>query len=231
MISILVVVTIGYFLGAIPFGVLVSKKFKGFDLRTKGSGNMGSTNAFRTLGWKLGLLVQILDIAKGVGAVVIASYLFNGLPFHNATPFQDITVFRFFAGISAVIGHCYTIFAGWKGGKGISTTLGMLAAIAPVEVAVAVGIFLLVVFASGYISLGSITASIAFPTTMFVRQNIFGVDINGYHTMISFAIGLSVFLIYRHRANIARLLARNEHYFEKLHLIRCKHSRAAHAPR
>ncbi|HEY6172444.1 MAG TPA: glycerol-3-phosphate 1-O-acyltransferase PlsY [Candidatus Kapabacteria bacterium] len=220
MVSILLVVTIGYFLGAIPFGVLVSKYFRGFDLRTKGSGNMGSTNAFRVLGWKLGLLVQVLDIAKGVGAVLIATYLFNGLPFANATPFQDITVFRFFAGFAAVIGHCYTIFAGWKGGKGISTTLGMLVAIAPIEVAVAVGIFLLVVFASGYISLGSIMASLAFPTTMFVRHNFFGVEITGYHTAIFFAIGLAVFLVYRHRANIVRLLAKTENKFEKLHILR-----------
>ncbi len=220
MLSLLLVVTIGYFLGSIPFGVLISKRFRGFDLRTQGSKNMGSTNAFRVLGWKLGLLVQVLDIAKGIGAVLIATYLFNGLPFHNATPFQDITVFRFFAGIAAVIGHCYTVFAGWKGGKGISTALGMLVAIAPIEVAVAVGIFLLVVFASGYISLGSITASLAFPTTMFVRYNFFGVEITGYHTAIFFAIGLAVFLVYRHRANVVRLLAKTENKFDKLHIIR-----------
>lgn len=224
MLSLLVVITIGYFLGAIPFGVIISKKFRGFDLRTKGSGNMGSTNAFRTLGWKLGLLVQVLDVAKGVAAVVVATYFFNGLPFHNQTPFQDITVFRFFAGASAVLGHCYTIFAGWKGGKGISTTAGMLFAIAPVECAVAIGIFLLVVFASGYISLGSISASVAFPAAMFVRQNVFGVDIYGYHTMIVGAIVISAFLIYRHRANIARLLAKRENKFEKLHIFRCKHT-------
>lgn len=227
MLSLLVVVSLGYFLGAIPFGVLVSKKFRGFDLRTKGSGNMGSTNAFRVLGWRLGLLVQLLDIAKGVAAVLLATYFFNGLPFHNGTPFQDITVFRFFAGTAAVIGHCYTIFAGWKGGKGISTAAGMLIAIAPIEFGVAIGVFLLVVFASGYISLASITASIAFPTTMFVRQNIFGVDITGYHTAIAFAIAISVFLIYRHRTNIVRLLAKTENKFEKLHIFRSKSSRDA----
>ena len=147
MISILIAVTAGYFLGAIPFGIIISKRFKGFDLRTKGSGNMGSTNAFRVLGWKLGLLVQLLDIAKGIAAVLLATFLFNGLPFHNATPFQDITLFRFFAGAAAVIGHSYTCFAGWKGGKSINTTLGMLVTLAPVETGVAVGIFLLVVLA------------------------------------------------------------------------------------
>ena len=222
MISLLFVITVGYFLGAIPFGVIISKRFKGFDLRTKGSGNMGSTNAFRVLGWKLGLTIQLLDIAKGVAAVLLATFLFNGLPFHNHTPFQDITVFRFFAGAAAVIGHSYTCFGGWKGGKSINTTLGMLVTIAPIETGIAVGIFLLVLFASGYVSLGSISAAIMFPTTMFVRQNVFGVDIYGYHTMIVGAIALSLFLIYRHRSNIKRLLARTENKFEKLHIIRFK---------
>src|SRR5881227_2153168 len=108
MLSLTFVVIIGYFLGAIPFGVIISKHFRGFDIRTKGSGNMGSTNAFRVLGWKLGVLVQVLDLAKGLGAVLLATYLFNGLPFHNATPFQDLTIFRLIAGISAVLGHVYT---------------------------------------------------------------------------------------------------------------------------
>jgi glycerol-3-phosphate acyltransferase PlsY len=176
------------------------------------------------LGWKLGLVVQILDLSKGIGAVLFATFLFNGLPFHNHTPFQDITVFRFIAGVAAVIGHCYTIFAGWKGGKGISTAAGMLVAIAPVETGVAIAFFLLVVIASGYISLGSISAAVIFPTTMFVRQNIFGVDIYGYHTLIVGAIGISLFLIYRHRANISRLLSKTENRFDKLRIF---HKRAA----
>ncbi|MEI8134423.1 MAG: glycerol-3-phosphate 1-O-acyltransferase PlsY [bacterium] len=219
MISLLVVVLVGYLLGSIPFGVMISKHFKGFDLRTKGSGNMGSTNAFRVLGWKLGTVVQVLDLSKGIAAVVVATILFNGLPFHNDTPFQDITVFRFFAGIAAVLGHCYTIFAGFKGGKGISTAAGMLVAIAPIETGIAIGFFLLIVFTSGYISLGSISAAIVFPTTMFVRQNIFGVDIYGYHTLIVGAIGISSFLIYRHRSNIVRLLANTENRFDKLRIF------------
>src|SRR5581483_3149647 len=158
MLSLAFVILGSYLIGSIPFGVILSKKFAGFDIRTKGSGNIGSTNAFRVLGWKLGLAVQILDLAKGLGAIFLATYLFNGLPFHNATPFQDITVFRLIAGCSAVLGHVFTIFAGFRGGKGISTAAGMLIGVAPVEVAVAAGIFLLVVFLSGYVSLGSIIA-------------------------------------------------------------------------
>jgi len=219
MLSLLFVIIASYLIGSIPFGIIISKRFRGFDIRTKGSGNIGSTNAFRILGWKLGLVVQVLDLAKGLGVVLLATYFFNGLPFHNATPFEDITVFRLIAGCSAVLGHVFTIFAGFRGGKGISTTAGMMIGIAPVEVAVALGIFLLVVFFSGYVSLASIIAALTLPTTMFVRHNALGVQITGYSTLIFFVLGLSIFLVYTHRANIGRLLEKREHRFEKLRIF------------
>lgn len=219
MISLILVVISGYLIGSIPFGIIVSKLFRGFDIRTQGSGNIGSTNAFRVLGWKLGLLVQILDIAKGLGAVLLATVLFNGLPFHNATPFQDITVFRLIAGVAAVLGHVFTVFAGFRGGKGISTAVGMLLGIAPIEVGIAFSIFLLVLFISGYVSLGSIIGAIAFPTTMFLRENAFGVQIAGYSTLIFFAIGIALFLVYTHRANVGRLIEKRESRFEKLQFL------------
>ncbi|SRR5579883_631663 len=220
MLSLVLVIVSSYIIGSIPFGIIVSKRFRGFDIRTKGSGNMGSTNAFRVLGWKLGLLVQVLDLSKGLGAVLLASFFFSGLPFHNATPFQDVTVFRLIAGAAAVMGHVFTIFAGFRGGKGISTAAGMLIGVAPVEVAVAAGIFLVVVLLSGYVSLGSIIAAIMLPTTMFLRQNAFDAQITGYHTLIVFAIALAVFLIYTHRSNIKRLLAKRENRFDHLRLFR-----------
>lgn len=219
MLSLVFVVIASYLIGSIPFGIIISKHFRGFDIRTKGSGNIGSTNAFRVLGWKLGLTVQVLDLAKGLGAVLLATYLFNGLPFHNATPFEDITVFRLIAGCSAILGHVYTVFAGFRGGKGISTAAGMLIGVAPIEIAVVAGIFLLVVFLSGYVSLGSIIAAIMFPTTMFIRENAFGAHIVGYSTLIVFAIALAVFLIYTHRANIKRLIEKREHRFDRLRIF------------
>jgi glycerol-3-phosphate acyltransferase PlsY len=218
--EILLIILVAYLLGSIPSAVIISKLFFGFDIRQKGSGNMGSTNTFRVLGWKAGVAVQVLDILKGVAAVVIAVKIFNGvLPFPNATGFEDITVVKTIAGVAAVIGHIWTAFAGFRGGKGINTALGMLIGIAPVELAVAVGIFLLVVFASGYISLGSIIAAVALPTTMLVRYNIFHVDIEGYHTLIFFCVGLAVLIIYTHRANIRRLAEGRESRFNKLRIF------------
>lgn len=218
--EILLIILVSYLLGSIPSAVIISKVFFGFDIRQKGSGNMGSTNTFRVLGWKAGVIVQLLDILKGVAAVIVAVKIFNGvLPFPNATGFEDITVVKTIAGVAAVTGHVWTAFAGFRGGKGINTALGMLIGIAPVELAVAVGIFLLVVFASGYVSLASILAAVSLPTTMVVRYNILHVDIEGYHTLIFFCIGLAVLIIYTHRANIRRLAEGRENRFNRLRIF------------
>lgn len=224
--QILFIVVVAYLLGSIPSGLLVGKSFFGVDIRKVGSGNMGSTNTFRTLGWKAGVLVQLLDILKGIAAVVVARFVFTGnLPFPNMTPFEDLTIISIIAGLAAVLGHVFTIFAGFRGGKGINTALGMLIAITPIEVAIALGVFLLVVFASGYVSLASMIAAVSLPTTMVVRHNIFGVEIQGYHTLILFIIGLAAFLIYTHRANIVRLLAGNENRFNRLRILGRKEER------
>ncbi|MCE2503091.1 MAG: glycerol-3-phosphate 1-O-acyltransferase PlsY [Chlorobi bacterium] len=215
------IIILAYLFGAIPSAVIVGKLFFNEDIREKGSGNMGSTNTFRTLGWKAGVAVQVLDVAKGIAAVMTARVIFNGnLPFPNMTPFEDVTVVSVIAGIAAVIGHVWTVFGGFRGGKGINTTLGMLIAITPIEVAIAIGIFILVLLASGYVSLGSMIAAASLPTTMVVRHTIFGVEIQSYHTLLLFIIGLAGFLIFTHRANIKRLLQGRENRFTKLWVFR-----------
>src|SRR4030095_727883 len=114
MLSLIIVIILSYLVGSIPTGLIIGKYFKGVDLREHGSKNLGSTNAFRVLGWKIGVLVQLVDIAKGMVATLLISKLFYGdLPFENKTPFQDITIVMLIAGISAIIGHVWTIFAGF----------------------------------------------------------------------------------------------------------------------
>jgi len=225
--KIVLIVVISYLLGAFPSAVVISKKFFGFDIRQKGSGNMGSTNAFRVLGWKWGIIVQLLDILKGVLAVaVVATLLGSGIDLGNRTWFEDLTLIKMLAGVAAVAGHIWSMFVGFRGGKGINTAAGMLIAIAPIDVAIAVGIFIIAVIFSGYISLGSISAAFAFPSSMFLRYNIFHVDIPGYQIMIYFAVAISLILIYAHRSNIVRLIKGNESRFAKLHLIKCKSNQA-----
>lgn len=226
MLSLLLVIVLSYLVGSFPTGLLVGKFFKGIDVRIHGSKNMGSTNAFRVLGWKLGILVQIIDVLKGVIATLLISKLFYGaLPFENRTPFQDITLVQIIAGISAVLGHTFSVFANFRGGKGINTTGGMLLSLAPIDASISIGIFVLVLISSGYVSLGSISAAYSFPTTMFIRENFFGVDISGYGTLIYFSIAVCLFLTYNHRANIKRLLYGEENRFEnwwKVRLIKIK---------
>ncbi|MDZ4712704.1 MAG: glycerol-3-phosphate 1-O-acyltransferase PlsY [bacterium] len=221
MINLIGIIFVSYLIGAFPSALIVGKLFRRIDIRKFGSGNLGSTNAFRTLGIPLGILVQSMDIAKGLIAVLfVTSFFYHNLPFANHTPFEDLTILKIIAGISAVIGHTFSVFVNFKGGKGINTALGMLISLAPVEVGVSVGFFILTVISSGYVSLGSIVASFFFPVVMFIRENIFKVDIYGYNTLIFFSIGISLLLIYNHRQNIKRLLYGNENRFDKLWLIR-----------
>lgn len=221
MIYLIIIIVLSYLVGAFPTALVFGKLFKRIDVRKHGSKNLGSTNAFRVLGWKLGVLVQLVDIAKGFIATLLISKLFYGtLPFENLTPFADITIVQIIAGISAIIGHVWTVFAGFKGGKGINTTAGMLLSLAPIDATIAIGIFIVVLMFSGYVSLGSITAAYAFPSTMFIRENLFGVDIQGYHTLIYFSLAVCIFLTYNHRANIKRLLYGEENRFERWWKIR-----------
>ncbi|MDQ3021116.1 MAG: glycerol-3-phosphate 1-O-acyltransferase PlsY [Bacteroidota bacterium] len=221
MLNLIGIIVASYLIGSIPSALIVGKLFKKIDIRNYGSGNLGSTNAFRVLGAPLGILVQAMDISKGLVAVlVVTNFFYHNLPFTNYTPFDDITVLKIIAGISAVIGHTFSVFANFKGGKGINTALGMLISLAPVDVGISVGFFIVTVLFSGYISLGSIVASFIFPVIMFTRENIFKVDISGYNTLIFFSIGVSILLIYNHRENIKRLLYGNENRFDKLWLIR-----------
>ena len=123
---------------------------------------------------------------------------------------------------SAVCGHIWSVFVGFKGGKGINTTAGMLIGIAPLDIGIAVAVFLIALIASGYVSLGSILGAISFPSSLFVRYNVFGDNIPGYHFLIYFAVVLALLLIFTHRTNIIRLLKGTENKFAKLHLLKFK---------
>ncbi len=211
MLNLLVIVLLSYLVGSIPTSIIVSKLSKGIDIRNYGSGNAGGTNVFRVLGWKLGITTILLDAVKGAIAVVLVARLYFGdFPFANATPFDDFTLIQIIAGVSAVIGHIWTVFAGFKGGKGIATALGFLITIITVDMLFAVAVFVIVVSLSRYISLGSVTAAVSVPLILIIRENVFGVDIPGYHTILPFCIAISLLVLYTHRANLSRLLKGNE---------------------
>jgi len=217
MYSLIFIVLLSYLIGSIPFGLIVGKIAKGIDIRKYGSGNIGSTNVSRILGFKYGLITQIGDILKGViPTLIIANIFYSKSPFQDYIPINDYTFIQILAGIAAVCGHIWTIFAGFRGGKGVNTAVGILIGLAPIDLLISFGIFLLVLIISGYVSLGSIIAAISFPTIMFIRENIFKVSITGYSTLIVFAIILSLIIVFTHRSNIDRLLAKKENRFNKL---------------
>lgn len=201
------IIILSYLVGSIPTSIIISKAVKGIDIRNYGSGNAGGTNVVRVLGWKHGVLVIFLDALKGAIAVVLIARLHYGvLPFQNVSPFDDFTLVQIIAGISAVIGHIWTVFAGFRGGKGIATALGMLLMIITVDMLIAVGIFLIVVSISRYVSLGSIVSAMAVPLSMIFRENVLHTHIEGYNTLLPFVIGVSLLVIFTHRKNLVRLL-------------------------
>lgn len=230
MIPISIIAILSYLIGSIPTSIIVARKARGIDIRHFGSGNAGGTNVIRVLGWKPGLLVIALDMAKGLVATMLVARLMQGpIPFSNATPFDDFTVVQIIAGCSAILGHIWTVFAGFKGGKGIATAGGMLIGIAPIEVAVSFGVFALVFLITHYVSLGSLSAAVAFPLTMFFREHVFMVDVPGYGTLIFFSIGISLLIIYTHRSNIVRLLRGTENRISSIRLFRKKEEEPSRA--
>jgi len=215
----LLILLLSYLVGSIPNAIIISKLSKGIDIRQHGSGNAGGSNVFRVLGWKLGILTILLDALKGTIAVVFIARLHDGnIPFNNITPFDDFTLIQIFAGLIAVIGHIWTIFAGFKGGKGIATALGFMISIVTIDILFAFLIFVLIVSVSKYISLGSIAAAFSLPVIMIIRENIFHVDITGYHTILPFSILLALLVLYTHRNNVNRLFHGTENrisFFKK----------------
>lgn len=195
----LLLIAIAYLIGSIPTALLISKRFFGIDIREYGSGNMGATNTFRVLGSKYGTIVMIIDILKGMLAVG----LFNLLPYyiHNE---WDRTNLMVGLGLASVLGHIFPIFAQFKGGKGVATLFGMILAVQPVIAASCVGVFLLVLFFTRYVSLSSILAGIALPICVLWIWND---DVLLYRI---FAVLVAAMIILTHQKNIIKLLRGNE---------------------
>jgi glycerol-3-phosphate acyltransferase PlsY len=188
-----------YLIGSFPTAVWLSRFFFGIDIRDYGSGNSGATNCFRVLGLKWGTAVMIIDMLKGVLAVKL--YLLLPYYIHNS---YEQTNFQIGLGLAAVVGHIFPIWADFRGGKGVATLFGMVLGIQPVVAICCVGVFLLVLFLTRYVSLSSILASIAFP--VFVLA-IFNAEEHLYRI---FAVAVALLVILTHQKNIGRLLRGSE---------------------
>ena len=214
MLLLAIIVILSYLVGSVPNSIIVSKMVRGIDIRQHGSGNAGGTNVMRVLGWRYGMVVIILDAVKGIIAVLLIARLHYGpLPFNNVSPFDDFTLVQIIAGVAAVIGHIWTIFAEFKGGKGIATALGMLLMLITFEMLIAIGVFLIVVTISKYISLGSLVAALSIPLSLILRENVLHDHINGYNTILPFVIFLTLLVIFTHRKNLVRIFNGTENKF------------------
>ena len=192
-----------YLLGSIPTGYLVAKA-KGIDIRRFGSGNIGATNVFRILGKKAGIFVLLVDAAKGFCACWVGVWIANShFPPDSLGGRREI--FAIISGIAAILGHNYTCFLKFKGGKGIATTAGVLIALAPVAFLIVLAIFLLVVFTTRYVSLGAVAAAFCLPFAVWISR--------GSPMMIGIMTALGALAVYKHKANIRRLLNGTENRF------------------
>ncbi len=211
MLNLLVIIILSYLAGSIPTSIIISKLVRGIDIRNYGSGNAGGTNVFRVLGWKYGTLTILFDALKGAIVVIfIARMYLDNFPFPNITPFDDFTLVQIICGVSAVIGHIWTVFAGFKGGKGIATALGFLITIITVDMLLALAVFVIVVSLSRYISLGSLAAAISVPVILVLRENVFNAHVQSYNTILPFVTAVVMLVIFTHRKNIGRLLQGTE---------------------
>ena len=210
MLSLSIVVLLSYLVGSIPGSVWIGQWRYGIDIREHGSRNAGATNAFRVLGWKAGILATTVDLGKGLFAAgIIATIRIDAIPTTGLGFWEEETVVRLIAGVAAVVGHIFPIWVGFKGGKGVNTAAGVLFALSPVTMAITIGVFAIVLFSSRYVSLASLSAALAFPSTVAIRKYLFHVD-SIDASILFFGILLATSIFIAHRTNINRLLTGNE---------------------
>ncbi len=199
IINILLTLIPAYLLGSIATAVWAGKLFHNIDVREHGSGNAGATNVIRVLGWKTGIPVLLFDVLKGWLAAMLP--VFFGLADEGTAL---LTNYQILAGIAAVLGHIFPVFAGFRGGKGVATIFGVLLAIHPLLTISCVGVFILVMLATGYVSLSSMSAGLAFPLFLFLFFETASVFFKIFSVIVAIA------LIITHRKNLKRLLKGEE---------------------
>ncbi|MGO9519526.1 MAG: glycerol-3-phosphate 1-O-acyltransferase PlsY [Candidatus Korobacteraceae bacterium] len=215
----LIIVVVSYLLGSVPFGYLLVRVFRGQDVRQTGSGNIGATNVARTGSKGLAIVTLLLDALKGYAAVKFAFWLAGSGRFESGVPAgsygqvsqvigsHTIFLLAALAAFCAILGHMFTVWLGFKGGKGVATAVGAFAALAPRAIVVALVLFIIVVALTRYISLGSMVAAAAFPLLVLW----FNPAERTTAPILLLIAASSLLIIVRHKDNIGRLLVGTEH--------------------
>ncbi|HID96450.1 MAG TPA: glycerol-3-phosphate 1-O-acyltransferase PlsY [Candidatus Latescibacteria bacterium] len=208
MLTLLSILLVSYLLGSIPTGIIAGKVLKRIDIRDYGSGNAGFTNAYRVLGLAPALSVLAVDLAKGMVAVLVVTKIMIDVPV------LGMDVLRILAGVFAILGHIWTVFAGFRGGKGVGTAAGVLVALAPTEIALAVAVWCVVTFSTRYVSLGSLSAAVVLPLVLFVEKVVLSKAVSD--ELLIFTSLLAGLIFFTHRSNISRLLRGQENKLTRL---------------
>jgi len=195
-------VLIAILLGSFPTAVLLGKRLYGIDVREHGSGNTGATNTFRVLGKRAGTMVMLVDIFKGLLATTLSPLLVQAAIIQA----DDLIIFKLIFGVSAVLGHIFSVFLHFKGGKGVATLLGMILAVHPAAAGISILVFLLVLIASKYVSLGSIIGTLSFPILLLIIPPFRPED----PLLIIFGFVLFGIVVVTHQRNIRRILSGDE---------------------
>jgi glycerol-3-phosphate acyltransferase PlsY len=209
--NILIIVVLfiaSYLLGAIPFSFIAGKLLKGIDLREHGSKNLGATNVYRTLGTVPAIIVLLLDIGKGTLATLLPSFFLQS---------NFVQYYQLGMGLVAIIGHTFSIFVGFKGGKGVATSAGVFLALNPLSIGIAFTVWLILVITTRYVSLGSIIGAISLPVVIAIE--IFILKYKVFIPIFVLSIIVAIFVIYKHKTNIGRLLNGTEKKFGQKEVI------------
>lgn len=201
MIDTLLVAVVAYLFGSFPTAIIAGRLLKKIDIREHGSGNAGATNVVRVLGWKAGLVVLLIDMFKGFVPVFWLTTMFVGGG-------ENIIYYQILAALFAIIGHIWTVFAGFKGGKGVGTAAGVFMGIAPLALSLALLLFIIIVAVTRFVSLGSLLSAITFGAILALQKFVFNQNVPDVLLIIG---GLVIVLIwFAHRENIKRLLSGTE---------------------
>jgi acyl phosphate:glycerol-3-phosphate acyltransferase len=199
ILNMVLIFVIAYLLGSIPAAVWIGKLFHKIDVRQHGSGNAGTTNVIRVLGWKTGIPVLVIDLAKGWSAAMLPLF------FNLAEPGSAIlTNLQILTGLTSILGHIFPVFAGFKGGKGVASIFGVLLALQPLLTLCCLGVFLVMLLITGIVSVSSMSAGIAFPILLFLLFDSPSVIFK------IFSIFVTIALLLTHRKNIGRLIRGEE---------------------
>ena len=203
-------IVLSYLIGSIS-GSLILGKLKGVDIRNLGSGNAGGTNAFRTQGFTFALGVVLIDVLKGfISAKYISDLMILKSEFIGTSELNILL-----CGLAAVVGHVYPIYHGFKGGKGAGAGMGMLLALHPISLGIAILHWIGILVLTGFVGFGTMVAASSIPIYLFISGEYLAFD---YYPMLS--ILLALFIIFTHRSNIVRMIQGNENQFEKIMIFK-----------